>query len=39
VKEVIDLENQQFNDKAEEVSYAREKIMRRIVEKSPDDGS
>ena len=39
VKEVIDLENQQFNDKAEEVSYAREKIMKRIVEKSPDDGS
>lgn len=36
---VVDLENAQFNDKASDIRYAREKIFGRIVQKSPDDAS
>lgn len=35
----MDLENNQFNDKASDIRYAREKIFGRIVTKSPDDAS
>lgn len=35
---VVDLENVQFNDKASDIRYAREKIFGRI-QKSPDDAS
>jgi hypothetical protein len=36
---IVDLENAQFNDKASDIRYAREKIFGRIVHKSPDDAS
>jgi hypothetical protein len=35
-KEVIDLENQQLNENAEEIFWARERIMKRIIDKSED---
>ena len=38
-EEVVNLGNEKFNETAGEIRYAREKIFRRIVEKSPDDAS
>lgn len=36
---VVDLENVQFNDKAADIRYAREKIFGKIYQKSPDEAS
>ena len=35
----VDLENQHFNEKAEDIRFPRDRIMKRIVDKSPDDAS
>jgi len=37
--EVVNLGNERFNETATDIRYAREKIFRRIIEKSPDDAS
>jgi hypothetical protein len=36
---VVDLENQHFNEKAEDIRFARDRIVKKIVDKSLDETS